>query len=159
VLHLLVILSLDQRAYLCIWLSVNGRLRGDHLFVWMGEAPRVSRGRGNELIHDFFEEELVSNSLMLIPNADGRLPTKHHKKMIPSHPFSSPPHPNTLDVGSQQWAYRNGCTIIGHSRLCIAHDINSTHTRGMLCADVDVQNDSVLIHHICSHSNLFKSQA
>jgi hypothetical protein len=49
----------------------------------------------NEFIYDFFEDELILDSLMLILDAEGRLSIKHHKKWddpVPS--LFIPPNPS-----------------------------------------------------------------
>jgi hypothetical protein len=44
----------------------------------------------DEPIHDFFEDELIPDSMTLVLDAEGRLSIKHNKNgMIPSHSSSS----------------------------------------------------------------------
>jgi hypothetical protein len=57
------------------------------------KAPRGIRVVRDELVHNFFEDVIIPDSLMFVPDIEGHLPTKDHKKWndsIPSTFFVSP---------------------------------------------------------------------
>jgi hypothetical protein len=44
------------------------------------KSSRMMGAVRDELIHDFFKDELIPDSLTLVLNANDYLPNKHHKK-------------------------------------------------------------------------------
>jgi hypothetical protein len=70
----LVFDSRDEPIPSHVWLE--GQLMWSHPH----KSPRGMWAVRDELIYDFFEDEIIPDSLTLVPDAEGRLPTKHHKK-------------------------------------------------------------------------------